>query len=202
MTYNVGEGKLTEFSDFALQCARAFGAFIHMRDDSGSAKLRYDTDNSSYHHEELAENLKKLAFFKTASNEELNARQNSEIEENYKRNCEYYKRYLEEDNRYRAMTEKVMTWNPPTSDHNGLKDFMIEQLRISMNNPKEPIRDVPKSVDKYRDFKIKWYQNEVEYHTKEIGKQNNNVVSRNEWIDQLIISLGLNPKEVIQNAKN
>ena len=46
-TYPVVEGKITEFSEFALGCARAFGAFMHMRDDNSDAPLRYSSDRGS-----------------------------------------------------------------------------------------------------------------------------------------------------------
>lgn len=38
-TYPVCEGKITEFPDFALSCARAFGALISMREEPMDAPL-------------------------------------------------------------------------------------------------------------------------------------------------------------------
>ena len=43
-----------------------------------------------------------------------------------------------ENTRYRAMIEKVEAWEPPTTDHTGLKDFMLQQLRVSISGYEHP----------------------------------------------------------------
>jgi len=35
--------------------------------------------------------------------------------------------------RYEAMLAQVKAWTPPTSEHQGLKDFMVEQLEESID---------------------------------------------------------------------
>jgi len=54
-TYPVVEGKITEFSDFALSCARAFGALITMRDDPHDTPIPETFEPSDYNAKKLAE---------------------------------------------------------------------------------------------------------------------------------------------------
>ena len=39
-----------------------------------------------------------------------------------------------ENARYRGMIALVTAWTPPSTDHDGLKTFMLEQLNTSLNN--------------------------------------------------------------------
>lgn len=54
-THGVQDGTVTEFRDFALICARAFGATILMRDDPMDAPIPDEFQSSTYHLDRLKE---------------------------------------------------------------------------------------------------------------------------------------------------
>lgn len=55
-TAAVCDGKITEFPAFALQCARAFGALITMRDDAMNAPIPEEIKpDTSYYDKNISE---------------------------------------------------------------------------------------------------------------------------------------------------
>ena len=54
------EEKEITFEDFALKCARAFGALIEMRDESLDAKIPEEFKVTEYHTVELNRAIEKL----------------------------------------------------------------------------------------------------------------------------------------------
>ena len=47
---------------------------------------------------------------------------------------EYLSKMIEENDRYRSVRIEVEKWIPPTSKHEKLKEFSLNQLNISMNS--------------------------------------------------------------------
>ena len=47
---------------------------------------------------------------------------------------EYLSKMIEENDRYRSVRIEVEKWIPPTSKHEKLKEFALNQLNISMNS--------------------------------------------------------------------
>lgn len=130
-TAKLYEGTEQSFSDFALGCARAFGALIHMRDDSSSAEISLREVGSYYasYVEDLQAELDRLITLTPADWE---ARQDEAIKLSIESNENYAKNRGEIKERYEAMLARVEAWDPPSEDHAGLKKFMTEQLRESI----------------------------------------------------------------------
>ena len=42
-------------------------------------------------------------------------------------------KYLKEDERYEKILKEIEAWNPPTFAHEKLKEFAINQIKVSMN---------------------------------------------------------------------
>src|SRR5687768_6886698 len=60
-THPVVDGKITEFNDFALSCARAFGALITMRDDAMDAPIPEEfKPETNYHDDRIAADTKRM----------------------------------------------------------------------------------------------------------------------------------------------
>ena len=49
----VGKGEITEFKDYALLCARAFGACVSMRDEPLDAEIPEEFKPNDYHEKSL-----------------------------------------------------------------------------------------------------------------------------------------------------
>lgn len=188
-TADIYDGKDISFSDFALKCARAFGACIEQRDDDPNDKPKLIEKTKDNYHIKKIEKSKK---WKKPTKAEFDAY--------VKNQTAYYNEQIDKQNKlkasYQKMLDKVNDWTPPTSEHEGLKKFMIEQLTNSLefdcsndyyqrelNNIKQLTYN--QYVKDMRDSN----KRDIEYHTNELKKDNERVDTRNEWISALYKSL-------------
>lgn len=131
-THAVQNGSITELKDFTLQCARAFGALILMRDEPNDAEVPDEFQPSDYDKKALdaakvdLENLGKMTS--VACDAAALHAFNSQVEGRQLRMIERQDQF----SRYTAMQAKVKAWLPPTPDHAGLRDFMLDQLDQSI----------------------------------------------------------------------
>jgi hypothetical protein len=193
-TAKIGDTDIS-FKDFALHCARAFGACIMQRDAPGDEppKLQ-EVDN--YHLKQVALAQEKLGALALLSPEEARARAENEYAQTLKDAEEGIARDARLKERYEAMLVHVAAWQPPTPDHQGLKDFMEQQLRQSLSF------DCGRSY--WQDAKAgskcltadEWMLKEkaratkdLDYHTKEYAEEKERVKGRNAWITALGDSL-------------
>jgi hypothetical protein len=112
----------------------------------------------------------------------------------------YYNEQIDKQNKlkvaYEDMLVKANKWVPPTTEHEGLKKFMIEQLSESLTYDCGPdyYESELSKIESYtyedvvsdmRDSN----KRDIEYHTNELKKDNERVDTRNEWISALYKSL-------------
>lgn len=191
-TADVGTGKVTDFAEFAMQCARAFGACVTMRDDPSDAIIPDEFKPSSHHADRLAEAKAELSCLQgmTVDQQEVAAR------DAYEQALAYQKRYRREKEeqraRYEAMLDKVAGWSPPTADHVEMKKFMREQLRTSIDfdcgGSYEP--EAKKlSRSEWHAEAIKKAEHDVTYHADEHRKEVERAINRTAWVKALRASL-------------
>lgn len=186
-TTEIYDGKEVKFKDFALSCARAFGACVMQRDDPIDEKPKVMPEKS-YHTEEL----NKLKEFKKPTKTEFNSykkQQKADHLQNIKERNALKKRYSH------MMTE-VEKWNPPTKDHESLKQFMIEQLTQSIKFDCETDFSEEKikilscmSYDDYVLEKLNTYNEKLRYHKEREALEIAMIKQRNKWITDLYQSL-------------
>ena len=184
-TCDIADGKDISFNDFALNCAKAFGACIEQRDDNYKPKL---LDKDSYHLKEIEE-LKK---WKKPTKEEYN--------DYVTKQTAYYNEQIDKRNklkiRYQQMLDKANAWTPPTKGHTGLKQFMIDQLSESLKNDcgNDYYQMELSQIESYTyegvvsDMRAS-NKRDIEYHTEQLKKDNERVEGCNEWISALYKSL-------------
>jgi hypothetical protein len=184
--YTIAVEEGCSFNEFVWSCARGFGALVTLRDDI-KAKIPLKLEYSPYHTVKLKEldaELMALQKPNFAKIEKIIANKNKEISE---RN----KRYIEEHNvkikRYAEMKQKISEWIPPTLEHNNLKDFMLQQIDVSINFEGKPYQQplveiLPAAwleLEKARLLK------DIEYHTQRHNEEVKRVDERNEWLKAL-----------------
>lgn len=185
------------FEDFALGCARAFGACIHQRDDitSDKPKLR---EESSYYEEKLPEALAELGYLQSLTDAQIEEYGQKARDEEIAR----IQKWIEEKSalreKYNAMLAKVGAWNPPTSEHVGLKEFMTKQIVDSINfdcNTKyylESLQDaITKSPVDFYNSAVQRAEWNVNHYEEELEKEEKRVAESNAWIIELYKSLGI-----------
>jgi predicted nucleic acid-binding Zn-ribbon protein len=191
-THAVCEGKVTEFSEFAMQCARAFGALITMRDDPMDATIPDEiVPDTRYYDERIDSDMNRMRDVQAMSNAEADAAAAAD----YEQEMESQRRYLAdkeiEASRLNDMMMKVRDWTPPTSDHVEMKSFMLEQLRISLPGDYAPA--VPERLDgkTWRRSQIDSLAASVARNKEEREKEIGRARGRTEWVKALRSSLSI-----------
>ena len=152
-TTPVQQGEITDFRTFALSCSRAFGAAIMMRDDPITMLPTVERlkENSSleYHRKKITEAQADLLKLTAMTPEEIAAAakaENDRARTSYERNALEIAAYYA---RYTTMLEKAKAWEPPSAEHENLKEFMIEQITSSIKfdvyEPTCPAERTPES---------------------------------------------------------
>lgn len=132
-TADLYEGKDVTFEEFALGCARAFGALITMRDDDSQTPIPEQFEPSEFYANELREAQAELAEAEQRTDADWEALVLKSHEENLTRISGWKTRDAARKERYEGMLSQVEAWEPPTDEHQGLKEFMAEQLRSSID---------------------------------------------------------------------
>lgn len=198
-TADVQDGKVTSLKEFALKCARSRGALVHMKDEPFDRSIYLDKV-SDYHLKELEKAKKEFAKYKKMSLEDVENIWRAKSRKAHKEDIKRSTIVLEEKARYLAMLEKVKAWTPPTPAHKDLKNFMIEQLKESIefdcsrdyyteDEFIEAKETLPKEdLEEYKQEMIASAQDDIGRHQKEYDAEVKRVNDRNTWITQLINS--------------
>ena len=123
-----------DFQSFVMRCARAFGALIMMRDEDMEAPIPEEFQPSPYYTEALAKARKDLAEFEALSQGQKEERARKAISESIRRAEASLAKARLENARIAAMVKQVEAWEPPSEDHQELKNFMRQQLEVSGND--------------------------------------------------------------------
>ncbi len=192
-TYKLIEEGQT-FQEFAKGCARAFGGFVHMRDEPMDAPLRLpDETENNYHAKKLEEETEKLTKLLAFSEEEKITHGEKYIQES----IEYAKKAIKKkqlgNSRIEQMMVDVSNWTPPTKDHEEFKRFMLEQLEFSKTTGSY-YEDLIQKLKNYSPIDV--YNEDVEcsrrsiaYHAEELKKELSKNNNRGQWAKQLIESI-------------
>lgn len=190
--YTADIEKGISFPEFALNCARAFGALIHMRDSASDAEIPDEIKPSEYHKIAIDDALIKLNEAKEMTLETAKMKAEIEWAEAIKSQARYKEKKLELLYKYKSMLHKVEMWQPPTPDHIEMKVFMIEQIQSSVDfdctiYPHDEIK--LKSAEEFRQENIAKCAKSLGYHVKEWQEEVKRCKGRTEWIRALKASL-------------
>lgn len=193
-THDVQTGKVTEFREFALQCARAFGACVMMRHEPSDKPIPDEFPiDTSYHDEQLQRAKDRMTEVTGLTDAECDERARLEyegaVQSQQERAAEREKQRL----RYKQMLQQVQAWEPPSSDHIELKSFMFKQLTESIdfdcNLFGTDTHPILLTGSEWRDAQMEKANWSINYHTDERAKEIDRVKSRNKWIKDLRESL-------------
>lgn len=194
-TAPIYDGKDITFQAFAWNCARAFSALIMMRDDASDAPIATVQKPDEYHVKQgvlAATRLREALAMTLAEAEVASAKQHALLM------AEHAESRLKNEamlNRYRVMIGQVEDWTPPTAQHEGLKKFMLEQLRSSVEHD---CHDWPAPKDQtaqsWLDERIKSARRDVAYHAEHHAQEVARCEERTAWIQGLIASIGQPPQ--------
>ncbi len=191
-THAVQSGEITTFKEFALRCARNFGALILMRDDPPGTPIPEEFTPSDHHEKAIADAEADLRRFEIMTPQEADAAAQAE----YERAVADRERWEEErrvqHKRYQAMLLQVEAWEPPSPDHENMKEFMRKQLVDSIewdcgeSHLSPPAR---MSGKEWQQAKLNNAMNTIDYRRKSHAEEVERTNGRNRWVKQLRESL-------------
>lgn len=190
-TCNIKDG--ISFKTFALNCARAFGACIDLRDEPGGGEIIPDRFvPSDYHLNEINEVQQKLDELNAMTPEEWDrcaAKDYDDAEtERVMRFCEIKDFRV----KYESMLKQVQEWIPPTEDHEALHQFMIDQITDSIQHDCSGYYDTPTVQRTGEEWAIKMRKNlehQLNYHTQEYAEEVASAERKTAWVTALRESL-------------
>lgn len=191
----LGETEDMKLKDFAMLCARNFGALMCMRDEPLSAPIPERFEPEPYFKESLDKAQKDYDDFIALSDEEKVAyleRQYSEmVESNIKDHEKSNKKKDVLRRRYNAMLLKVVKWNPPTPEHVNLKEFMIKQIHDSIKWDCSEYKAIIPDKEVWCNVKrqVEMRKNTLKICREAYEKHIKAVASQNKWLSDLRESL-------------
>lgn len=191
-TADLYDGKDVSLPDFILGCARAFGALIEMRDDPKDAPIPDEFTPSTYHRDAIEKAQRRLVELAEMTTEEQERQSEAEHRKAVLAWKERRKESFERRRRYEAMLRQVQCWTPPTPEHSGLREFMVEQLEKSIEfDCSTRYDDAPLALapGAWWTAQIERAQRDVEYHSKHDAEERERAAGRTEWVRALRESL-------------
>lgn len=199
-TAGIIDGEITTFEQFATRCTRAFGATIHMRDDSLDTLYEPRTP-SEYSLNSLQSQREELERMESLTDEDIV----QEFEVSRRDSLEYHEKGLEKDKanleKLNSILSSAKAWVPPTEEHEGLRDFMIEQIESTIKVDGDPSYHVNKIVQikqeieegidpkVYREERIKEIKDKISYYEIEHQKELVRCKQSNDWMEKFFESI-------------
>ena len=181
------------FQEFIMGCARAFGALIEMRDSPNDAPIPDKFEPSDYHAKKIIESSETLVKLKAMTDAEKESFGQVEKAADIQHIEQWLEKNSAQNKRLEDMTAQVQAWNPPTADHRGLKDFMLQQISISKNGvdyiQSSLAEATAKPATAYYVAAVSDAARSIKYHTEENANEIERVAGRSEWVQQLRASI-------------
>lgn len=121
------------FERYALNCARAFGACISIRDEPGGGEqIPAKFEPSNYEAKALETAQRALCALFLLTPEQCERRAAKDWDDKETRRITRKQQMENQLAKYRAMLEEVNRWKPPTPEHEELHTFMRTQIEESI----------------------------------------------------------------------
>ena len=182
------------FEQFTLNCARAFGALICMRDDPADAPIPEQFEPSDYSAERLKEVMAAISALEAMTIVEKHAQAKKDYDDEWARIDKAIADKIDLLAKYTAMLYHVNAWIPPTPEHEELKEFMRKQIIQSTEFDCDieyyrKSRPDLHSGQVWADKRMESLQDSVKYHTKACTEEVKRTDERNAWVKVLRMSL-------------
>lgn len=183
-----------DFKTFAMNCARAFGACVELRDEPAGGDLIPDRFAPSDYHAKRVEQAKRdqvaLDAMTPAELEKCAVEAYAHAEGLRIDAINSKKKQLA---LYEAMLEKVAAWTPPTEEHVGMKKFMADQIKQSIDFDCDcsyyQTPTVLMTGSEWKEERSRKLARDLEYHAKEDAAEQARASSRTKWVQELRMSL-------------
>jgi len=177
------------FEEYALRCARAMGVCVTMRDDPLDVPIPEIFEPSDWYNKRIQEIEEKISELKTMSINIAAHKARQEWEKKLQERNQCMKEEKEKASKYAHILKKVKDWQPPTSDHQNLKDFMLDQINLCTSGKYIPSIPVLKTGTEWLSEKMAKAQQDLDYYIKENEDEIERCKARTVYMQQLKKSL-------------
>lgn len=194
-TAKIYEGKETNFEEFALGCARAFGALASMREEPSSTEIPQELSVDEYYYKNVERAKQRVEHWNNISDNEIREKVTADNEAESRRGYDSAVKSNKTRTRYLKMLEKAESWVAPTPDHENFKAFMVDQLKSSIDYDCKEYKDLEafkvSTVEHTIDIEHERASglNEAEYQLKfsieRLEKEEASVAEKNQWLKDL-----------------
>lgn len=191
-TEGVAKGEISDFSDYALRCARSFGACIMLRDEPLSSEIP-EFEPSDFNAKSLAKAKEELAEFLAMDESQRRELHAEDCTNNEDRAKKRISEINAERKRYEAMLTKAREYESPSSDHDEFAAFLVSQLEESIKWDCDTsywdgqLREVPFS--EWQETKLASLRRSIAYNEEADRDEIERTAGRNEWVRKLKQSL-------------
>lgn len=197
-TAYIKDGDITTGKDFLKLCLRNFGVAINMRDEPLSKPVPTRFQPDPYYKKNYEKTVEVRNKYRQMTFEEAKKK----LIEKHKKDIESTKKsldkYIAEDERYMKIRDEIEKWIPPTSEHENVKKFALNQIDISLNTDireyynKELSKDLDVSdeaVYSYMNDINEFYEDDVARAYKRWQEELKRTADKNMWMKQFLDSL-------------
>lgn len=178
------------FEDFIWRCARGMGALVTLRDEPLDAPVPERLEPSSWNASELKKAEARLAELETMTLAQARTAAAADYREAAGRVREANARTRLHAKRLRSMLAQVQAWEPPTADHRGMKDFMLQQLGETLRFDGEPMPSPMRLPPReWLTAHLEKARRDVEYHRQHHAEEVERTEQRNRWLADLRASV-------------
>jgi hypothetical protein len=182
------------FETYAMNCARAFGACITLRDEPSGGDRIPDVFEASDYHQRAADKaraeLHALLAMTPDDHRQAAAKAWEEAEATRLRILEDRRRIR---TAYETMLERVNAWNPPTPDHVELHCFMRTQIEQSIEfdcDVSHWLTPAPRpDASTWVADEAQRINRNIEYHEEQHAQELQRAADRTAWVQSLRSSL-------------
>lgn len=191
-THDIPDG--IDFKTYAMNCARAFGACVDLRDAPfGGDQIPDSFEPSDYHLKEAKKLRKELDEHYGMGLAKLYAAADKDWEDEEKYRRKKLRSIRNQRAAYEAMLEKVKAWTPPTPDHDELKTFMLSQIEQSIKfDCNTKYYETPAEKPHWPDWAAKRrlkLEEDLQYHEEKYEEEKKRAAYNTAWIRALRAAL-------------
>lgn len=197
-TAYIKDGKITSGKEFLKLCTRAFGIAVDLKDESLDVPTPNHFEPHPYYEKAYKDSLVSREKAYSMTLEEVKEDIISKYNDNKGRAEKILEKYKDEDKKYLKVREEVEKWIPPTSEHENLKKFCLEQIDMSLNTSLYEWyeKDINKELDtsddtikKYIDILRDNADEKLKRAYKNWQEELRRVEEKNLWMKQFLDSL-------------
>lgn len=198
-TAYIEDGDITTGKEFLKLCTRAFGIAIDLKDEPLSVPTPTHFEPDTYYKEKYEKALEELNEANNLTFDEAKIQMRAA----YERRISDYKSWAEKEismnQKYTKVRKEVEEWIPPTDEHQGLKQFALEQIDMSVTKQEyideylersmEIFDDSDETVEKYISDNIQYCKESLDRAYKSWKEELERTEKKNIWIRKFLESI-------------